>query len=388
MSLDQHSDAAFRSIVRDWLETALGGDFKSLRGVGGPGREHEAWHERREWNRYLAAAGWTCLGWPVEHGGRGATTAQQVVFHEEYARADAPHKVNHLGEELIGPTLIAFGTPAQQQRFLPKIVAVDELWCQGYSEPDAGSDLANVKTSARLDGDEWSVTGQKVWTSLAHLADWCFVLARTTPGSRRHDGLSYLLVPMQQAGVTVRPIVQITGTAEFNEVFFDDARTERDLVVGDVGDGWRIAMGTLGFERGVATLGQQVGFRRELDAVIELARQTGAVDDPAIRDRLTRAWVGLETMRAHAERTLRSTGVQGTEASVAKLLWATWHRGLGELAMDVVGAPGMLVRDGDLNQWQRMFLFTRADTIYGGSNEVQRNIIAERELGLPREARA
>jgi alkylation response protein AidB-like acyl-CoA dehydrogenase len=388
MSLDQHSDAAFRSIVRDWLETALGGDFKSLRGVGGPGREHEAWHERREWNRYLAAAGWTCLGWPVEHGGLGATTAQQVVFHEEYARADAPHKVNHLGEELIGPTLIAFGTPAQQQRFLPKIVAVDELWCQGYSEPDAGSDLANVKTSARLDGDEWSVTGQKVWTSLAHLADWCFVLARTTPGSRRHDGLSYLLVPMQQAGVTVRPIVQITGTAEFNEVFFDDARTERDLVVGDVGDGWRIAMGTLGFERGVATLGQQVGFRRELDAVIELARQTGAVDDPAIRDRLTRAWVGLETMRAHAERTLRSTGVQGTEASVAKLLWATWHRGLGELAMDVVGAPGMLVRDGDLNQWQRMFLFTRADTIYGGSNEVQRNIIAERELGLPREARA
>jgi alkylation response protein AidB-like acyl-CoA dehydrogenase len=388
MSLDQHSDAAFRSIVRDWLETALGGDFKSLRGVGGPGREHEAWHERCEWNRYLAAAGWTCLGWPVEHGGRGATTAQQVVFHEEYARADAPHKVNHLGEELIGPTLIAFGTPAQQQRFLPKIVAVDELWCQGYSEPDAGSDLANVKTSARLDGDEWSVTGQKVWTSMAHLADWCFVLARTTPGSRRHHGLSYLLVPMHQSGVTVRPIVQITGTAEFNEVFFDDARTERDLVVGDVGDGWRIAMGTLGFERGVATLGQQVGFRRELDAVIELARQTGAVDDPAIRDRLTRAWVGLETMRAHAERTLRSTGVQGTEASVAKLLWATWHRGLGELAMDVVGAPGMLVRDGDLNQWQRMFLFTRADTIYGGSNEVQRNIIAERELGLPREARA
>jgi alkylation response protein AidB-like acyl-CoA dehydrogenase len=369
------------------LETALEGDFKGLRGVGGPGREHERWDDRRDWNRALAAAGWTCLGWPVEHGGRGATTSQQVIFHEEYARANAPHKVNHFGEELLGPTLIAFGTPAQQQRFLPKIRAVDELWCQGYSEPGAGSDLAGVKTSARLDGDEWTITGQKVWTSMAHLADWCFVVARTTRGSQRHQGLSYLLVPMHQPGVTVRPIVQITGTAEFNEVFFDDARTDADLVVGEAGDGWRIAMGTLGFERGVATLGQQVGFRRELESIIELARRTGAVDDPAIRERLTRAWVGLEVMRAHAERTLHSTGAQGTEASVAKLLWATWHRALGELAMDVVGAPGLVVRDGDLDEWQRMFLFTRADTIYGGSNEVQRNIIAERALGLPREPR-
>jgi alkylation response protein AidB-like acyl-CoA dehydrogenase len=385
VQLETLSDDAFRAAVRDWLETELEGDFKGLRGLGGPGREHEAWDDRRAWNRHLSAAGWTCLGWPTEFGGRGATTRQQVIFHEEYARANAPHKVNHFGEELLGPTLIAFGTPAQQQRFLPPIVAVDELWCQGYSEPGAGSDLANVSTTARLDGEEWSITGQKVWTSLGHLADWCFVVARTTPGSRRHDGLSYLLVPMHQPGVTVRPIVQITGTAEFNEVFFDDARTAADLVVGEVGDGWRIAMGTLGFERGVATLGQQVGFRRELEAVIDLARRTGAIDDPSIAERLTRAWLGLEVMRTHAEATLRSTGVQGTEASVSKLLWATWHRALGELAIDVAGAPGMLVRNDDLDEWQRMFLFTRADTIYGGSNEVQRNIIAERVLGLPRE---
>jgi alkylation response protein AidB-like acyl-CoA dehydrogenase len=387
MELDQLSDAAFRTRVRDWLETALTGEFKGLRGRGGPGREHEAWDERREWNRHLAQAGWTCLGWPVEFGGRGASTSQQVIFHEEFARANAPHKVNHFGEELLGPTLIAFGTPAQQQRFLPKIVAVDELWCQGYSEPGAGSDLANVSTSARLDGGEWTISGQKVWTSMAHLSDWCFVLARTTPGSRRHQGLSYLLVPMHQPGVTVRPIVQLTGTAEFNEVYFDDARTEAGLVVGEAGDGWRVAMGTLGFERGVATLGQQVGFRRELESVIALARRTGVLDDPLFRDRLTRAWLGLEVMRAHGERTLRSTGSQGTEASVSKLLWATWHRSLGELAMDVVGAPGMLVEDGDLDEWQRLFLFSRADTIYGGSHEVQRNIVAERALGLPREPR-
>jgi alkylation response protein AidB-like acyl-CoA dehydrogenase len=377
---------AFRAEVRDWLETALSGSFAALRGTGGPGREHEAFDERRGWQRHLAAAGWTCLGWPVEHGGRGASIEQQVVFHEEYARADAPRSVNHLGEELLGPTLIAFGTPEQQARFLPRIKAVDELWCQGYSEPGAGSDLAAVTTSARLVDGQWSVTGQKVWTSLAHVADWCFVLARTEPGSRRHHGLSYLLVPMKQPGVEVRPIVQLTGTAEFNEVFFDDARTDASMVVGAAGDGWRVAMATLGFERGVATLAQQVGFRRELAGVLALAKRTGAYDDPVVRDKLTRSWLGLEVMRAHAERTL---GTPGDGApSVAKLLWAHWHRDLGELAMELRGAAGMVEGPGGLDEWQRLFLFTRADTIYGGSDEIQRNIIAERVLGLPREARA
>ncbi|SDY29340.1 Acyl-CoA dehydrogenase [Amycolatopsis xylanica] len=370
----------FRDEVRAWLEENLRGEFAALKGLGGPGRDHEAYEERVAWERHLAAAGWTCLGWPVEHGGRGATLDEQVIFHEEYARADAPATVGHIGQNLLGPTLIAFGTPAQQRRFLPKIRSVEELWCQGYSEPGAGSDLAAVSTTARLEDGEWVLHGQKVWTSHAHLADWCFVLARTEPGSKRHKGLSYLLVPMRQPGVDVRPIRQLTGTSEFNEVFFDGARTAADLVVGEPGDGWRVAMGTLDFERGVATLGQQVGFRRELQALTELADP----DDPIIAERLQRAWVGLEVMRAHAIRTLGDTspGV----AEVSKLVWSNWHRSLGELAMMIRGERGMLAEDG-LDQWQRLFLFSRADTIYGGSNEIQRNVIAERVLGLPREAR-
>jgi alkylation response protein AidB-like acyl-CoA dehydrogenase len=383
------TDAAFRAKVRDWLEAALSGEFANVRDTGGPGREHESFEARLAWHRHLADAGWTCLGWPTEYGGRAATIAEQVIFHEEYARVKAPRSVNHLGEELLGPTLIAFGTDEQQARFLPKIKAVEELWCQGYSEPGAGSDLAAVSTAAKLVDGQWSVTGQKVWTSFAHVADWCFVVARTEPGSRRHHGLSYLLVPMRQPGVDVRPIVQLTGTAEFNEVFFDDARTDASMVVGAVGDGWRVAMGTLGFERGISTLANQVGFRRELDAVVALAKRSGAYDDPIVRDKLIRSRVGLEVMRAHAERTLASvsSGAPGTETSVAKLLWAHWHRELGELAMEVRGAASMVEGPDGLDEWQRLYLFSRADTIYGGSDEIQRNIIAERTLGLPREPR-
>ena len=380
-------DEEFRSQVRRWLEENLTGGFARLRGAGGPGREHEAHPERLAWNQHLAAAGWTCLGWPREHGGRGATLTQQVIFHEEYARSGAPARVGYLGEELLGPTLIEFGTPEQQRRFLPKIVAVEELWCQGYSEPGAGSDLAAVATTATLDGAEWVITGQKVWTSLAHVADWCFVLARTQPGSRRSAGLSYLLVPMRQAGVTVRPIRQLTGTSEFNEVFFDGARTQAGLVVGEPGDGWRIARATLGFERGVATLGQQIGFRRELGQLAREAQRTGAAADPLLRDKLARAWIGLEVMHAYARRPVTETGA---EASVMKLLWSRWHQALGELSMEVLGAPSMVARGApyDLGDWQRLYLFSRADTIYGGSDEIQRSIIADRVLGLPRQARS
>jgi len=382
-------DEQFRRGIREWLDANLTGRFAALRDAGGPGREHEAHAERVAWNRHLAAAGWTCLGWPPEHGGRGATLAQQVIFYEEYARSRAPARVGYLGEELLGPTLIAFGTHAQQRRFLEPIRAVQELWCQGYSEPGAGSDLAAVSTAAHLDGDQWVITGQKVWTSLAVEADWCFVLARTEPGSKRGAGLSYLLVPMRQKGVTVRPIRQLTGTSEFNEVFFDGARTHASLVVGEPGDGWRVARATLAIERGVATLGQQVGFERELNRLVELARQTGASGDPVIRDRLARAWIGLEAMRAHALRTLAG-GAGGTGPSELKLLWSRWHQELGELAMDVQGAPSMVARGApyDLDDWQRLFLFSRADTIYGGSDEIQRTIIAERALGLPRQARS
>jgi alkylation response protein AidB-like acyl-CoA dehydrogenase len=385
----------FRAEVREWLADNLVGEFVALKGLGGPGRDNEAFEERLVWNRKLAAAGLTCLGWPEEHGGRGLSVAHRVAFYEEYAKADAPEKVNHFGEELLGPTLIAFGTDEQQKRFLPKILDVTELWCQGYSEPGAGSDLANVSTAAELDGDAWVINGQKVWTSLAHWAQWCFVVARTEKGSKRHAGLSYLLVPLDQPGVEVRPIIQLTGDSEFNEVFFDDARTDADLVVGTPGDGWRVAMGTLTFERGVSTLGQQIHYARELSGVAELAKRTGAIDDPLIRERLTRSWAGLQTMRSYALATMDlgqhrsrpgSDMGQGQD-NVSKLLWANWHRALGELAMDVQGKAGLVLAGDEFDEWQRTYLFSRSDTIYGGSNEIQRNIIAERVLGLPREVK-
>jgi alkylation response protein AidB-like acyl-CoA dehydrogenase len=379
--------------VRAWLEEHLSGEFAALKGLGGPGRDHEAVEERLAWNRHLAAHGWTCLGWPTEHGGRGLSLLQQVIFHEEYARADAPARVNHLGEELLGPTLIAFGTPEQQQRFLPKIVAVEELWAQGYSEPGAGSDLANVQTKARLDDGEWVIDGQKVWTSNAHFSQWCFVVARTEPGSQRHHGLSFLLVPLDQDGVEVRPIEQLTGGSEFNEVFFTGARTDADLVVGEPGRGWGVTMGLLGFERGVSTLGQVVGFARELDGVVALARENGSIDDPVVRDRLAQSKVELEVMRSYALRGLAAvTGGEDSSAgggagSIFKLVWSNWHRRLGEVAMDVAGAEGLLAAAApyELTPWQRLFLFSRADTIYGGSDEIQRTILAERVLGRPRE---
>ncbi|TFV59965.1 acyl-CoA dehydrogenase [Mycobacterium sp. PS03-16] len=375
----------FRAEVRQWLADNLVGEFAALKGLGGPGREHEAFEERLAWNRHLAAAGLTCLGWPEEHGGRGLSVAHRVAFYEEYAIANAPAKVNHLGEELLGPTLIAYGTPEQQQRFLPKIVDVTELWSQGYSEPGAGSDLANVSTTAVLDeaGEQWLINGQKVWTSLAHWAQWCFVVARTEKGSKRHAGLSYLLVPLDQPGVEIRPIIQLTGDSEFNEVFFTDARTDASMVVGEPGDGWRVAMGTLTFERGVSTLGQQIEYARELSGVAELAKTTGAADDPLIRERLTRSWVGLRTMRSYALATMDEE--RPGQDNISKLLWANWHRELGEIAMDIEGAAGMALKDGEFSEWQRLYLFSRSDTIYGGSNEIQRNIIAERVLGLPRE---
>lgn len=401
-SAEKQTPEEFAGEFRAWLDENLTGDFADLRGTGGPGSEHQFFARRREWERHMAAAGWTCVGWPTEYGGRGASLAQQVRFHEEYAKANAPARVSHLGETLLGPTLIAHGTEEQKRRFLPRIVAVDELWAQGYSEPNAGSDLANVATTARRDGDEYVINGQKVWTSLAHLSQWAFVIARTEEGSKRHKGLSFLLVPLDQDGVEIRPIQQLTGTSEFNEVFFDGARTSVNMRVGAEGEGWKVAMTLLEFERGVSTLGQQVGFARELERLTQLAKDTGQARYPAIRERITDAWIGLKVIRAHALRTLADRDSTGGNASAAKLLWANWHRDLGELAMAIQGAPSLLgpteTSEGvandlrapehlELAEWQRMFLFTRSDTIYGGSNEIQRNIISERVLGLPREAR-
>ncbi len=379
------ADEQFRAEVREWLAEHLRGEFAELEGAGGSGREHEGLEARMAWERELGAGGWIGLGIPREHGGRGASLMAQVIFAEEYARAGAPGRVNHVGEHLLAPTVAAFGSEEQKRRFLPGILRGEEIWCQGYSEPGAGSDLAAVRTRARLEGDRWRIDGQKVWTSLAFYADWCFVIARTEPGSERHRGLSYLLVPMDQAGVEVRPIVQITGTSEFSEVFFEDAETAAENVVGEPGEGWKVAMGTLGFERGVATLGDQIGFERELERVVAAARANGAIERPEIADRIADAWIGLRTMRFQALRTLGSDDPQA--ASVAKLLWAPWHQRLGELAVDVLGAEATLAAAPpyELTDAQALFLFTRSDTIYAGSNEIQRNIIAERMLGLPRE---
>jgi alkylation response protein AidB-like acyl-CoA dehydrogenase len=368
--------------IRAWLAEHLTGEFAPLIGTGGPGREHEHLELRARWERILGAAGWIGLGWPAPWG-RGASIAEQVVFFEEYARAGGPGRLSHIGEYLLAPTLIAHGTDEQRRRFLPPIADATQLWCQGYSEPGAGSDLANVQTRATLVDGRWRITGQKVWTSLAHIADWCFVLARTSTADSKRAGLSYLLVPMDQPGVEVRPIVQLTGTSEFNEVFFDAAVTDADLVVGAPGDGWRVATSTLSFERGVATLGQQMGFARELDAVIAAARANGSLDDPVIADRIADAWAGLQGLRHHALRTLSATDPDPAAASVAKLLWANWHQRLGELAMTVAGPAATVAAAApyELTDAQRLFLFTRADTIYGGSNEIQRNIIADRLLG-------
>lgn len=382
------ADEAFREDIAGWLRDNLTGEFAQLKFRGGPGDEHMFSEERKRWEQHLAAGGWTCVGWPKQYGGRGASIEQQVIFFEEYARAGGPGRVGHIGEGLAGPTLIAFGSEEQKQRYLPGIRSGTELWCQGYSEPGAGSDLANVRTRAQQDaGGQWRINGQKVWTSLAHESDWCFVVARTDPDSQAHRGLGFFLVSMHQPGVTVRPIEQLTGTSEFNEVFFDDAVAAD--IVGAPGDGWKVAMGLLGFERGVSTLGQQMQFQNELDEIIRIARDNGAAQVPAIRQRLAEAHIGLRLMRYNAMRMLSAEGQGDSSGLVYKLHWSSWHRNLGALAMDVLGPEADIIEAApyELTRLQSLFLFTRSDTLYGGTNQIQRNIIAERGLGMPKEAK-
>lgn len=391
-------EQSFREEVRSWMHEHLTGEFAQLAGRGGPGDEHSFIAERMAWERELASGGWTCVGWPTEHGGRGLPLHLEVIFHEEYSRAGGPGRAGLIGEGLLGPTLIHFGSADQQQRFLPGIVDGTQYWCQGYSEPNAGSDLANVTTKARLDGDQWVLDGQKVWTSLAQWSDWCFVVARTEPDSVRHHGLSYLLVPMNADGIETRPIRQITGTAEFNEVFFDGARTDADLVVGEPGEGWKVAMGTLAFERGALTLGQQAAFEHEFHEICADARRTGRWDDPSLRQQLASLWVRLRIMRWNSVRSLgvAESGELMPEAMIHKLYWAGLHRDMGEAAMDALGPEATLTPYGradnthdadEMEAAHRLFFFTRSDTIYGGSNQIQRNVIGERALGLPREPR-
>lgn len=370
-------DEEFRAEARAWLGAHVDGAL-----------------DRRSWERILGKAGWIGLSWGESgFGNRAATLTQQVVWAEEYARSGAPTRSGHIGENLLAPTLLAHGSDEQRARFLPPVAAGEELWCQGYSEPGAGSDLAGVSTKAERAADgTYRITGQKIWTSLAHEADWCFVLARTEAGSVRHRGLSFLLVPMDQPGrIEVRPIRQMTGTSDFNEVFFDGAHARAEHLVGGEGAGWGVAMSLLGFERGVSTLAQQIGFAGELARVVQAAVESGAVADPVVRERLVRQWAELRVMRWNALRTLGGSGDAGAP-SVAKLLWGGWHQRLGELAMLVRGAeagvgpvewsPGAPY---ELDAAQQLFMFSRADTIYGGSDQIQRTIIAERVLGLPRE---
>jgi alkylation response protein AidB-like acyl-CoA dehydrogenase len=346
-------DEKFRAEVAQWLTENLVGEFEQLRFRGGPGDEHMFPEERKKWEQKLAQDGWTCVGWPKEYGGRGCSIEQQVIFNEEYARAGAPGHVGHIGEGLAGPTIIAFGNEAQKQKYLPGIVAGTELWCQGYSEPGAGSDLANVKTKAHFDEakGKWIISGQKVWTSLAHESDFVFVIARTNPESVAHKGLGFFLMKMDQPGIEVRGIKQLTGTSEFNEVFFDEAECDADDIVGEPGEGWAIAMGLLGFERGVSTLGQQMQFQNELNQVIEIAKVNGSNQDPIIRQRIADAHIKLKIMRYNSMRMLSDEGDGGLrkEALIYKLYWSTWHRDLGELAMDVLGPEAEILTSAPYN---------------------------------------
>ncbi|HUR41018.1 MAG TPA: acyl-CoA dehydrogenase family protein [Verrucomicrobiae bacterium] len=382
-------DEKFRKAVSTWMRANLKGKFATLKHRGGPGDEEHEPALRKEWERKMAQGGWTCVGWPRPWG-RGFTIEQQVAFHEEYARAGGPGRISLLGEGLLGPAVVSFGTEAQKQRHLPGIVDGTTYWAQGYSEPNAGSDLSNVQTRCEAQPDgSWKVYGQKIWTSLAHESDWIFVLARGQPGTRGPRGLSFLLMPLKQPGITIRPIRQLTGNSEFNEVYFDGAVAAADDVVGGAGNGWKVAMGLLEAERGVSTLGQQMRFSYELDLLIDTARNNGALKNPLVRQRLASAWSGLRVMRYNALRMLGGESTQlSREAIIFKYYWSNWHRELGKLAADVLGpAADVISLDPVIRPLQQLFFFSRADTIYAGTNEIQLNLIAERGLGMPKEPR-
>ena len=383
-----NAEEDFRAECADWLNAQMAGEFSDIKGIMTLTAKSD---RRKEWEQQLAAHKWSCIGWPEKWGGRGASLAEQVIFAEEYARAGVPGRINHIGIELAGPTILTFGTEEQKARFLPDIAAGNTIFCQGFSEPNAGSDLASVRTKARVEGDHWVVNGQKIWTSLAHISDWIFVIARSEEGSQGPKGLTFLMMEIDQPGIEIRPIEQINGDAEFNETFFTDARCPADSLIGAPGEGWKIAMGLLAFERGVSTLGQQMGFRNELDGIIAAAKANGTADDPLIRQRLAKAEIGLRLMRYGALRMLSNSDHSKVDGAALtyKIQWASWRRSLGELAMDVLGQAGE-VTDNARYEWDmlpNLFLFSRSDTIYGGTNQIQRNLISERALGMPREPR-
>jgi alkylation response protein AidB-like acyl-CoA dehydrogenase len=368
-------EQAFRDELRAWLE------------ANHPGPEPEGdvagFEFRRAWQRRLHDAGWAGVSWPKEYGGRGATLVEQAIYNEEIVRAQAPSAANVLGLAMGGPTVIAHGTEEQKQRYLEPILSAEEIWCQGFSEPESGSDLASLKTRAVRDGDDWVITGQKVWTTLAHHAKWCMLVARSDPDAPKHQGLSYFLMDMEQDAVQVRPLVQITGEAEFNELFIEEARVPHANIVGGEGNGWAVAITTLMHERATLAFGLQIQVKLALGELMAEARESGAGVDPIVRDRLAQLYIESEVLRLNAYRGLSAimrSGVPGPEGSLGKWQWAEVNQALTELAMDLRG-PRALLQD---EKWTYRFLRARANSIEGGTTEILKNIVAERVLGLPR----
>jgi alkylation response protein AidB-like acyl-CoA dehydrogenase len=408
MDLTYPPDAeAFRVEIRTWLEENLpDGWFDE--GFEMVPEDKVAFQE--SWTRTLFEGGWICATWPTEYGGKGLTTMQGVVLAEEFHRANAPMRADFFGDTLVGPTILQWGTEEQKQEFLPKILSGQIAWCQGFSEPDAGSDLAGLNTRAVLDGDEWVITGQKIWTTQGFVADYIFVLCRTDPDAPKHKGISYLLCPMDQPGIEVRPIEQVDGSAEFAEVFFTEARCPKDNVVGGVNNGWKVAMTTLGFERGTSATTGYRRFEKELDVIVELARRNGKIDDPLVRQDLARAHTGVQLMRYGGLRSLSAIVSGRQDLSVAalgatnKMFWSEYHQFVMNLAIDILGADGQILT-GDPSREEAVpgygvrrtperypasvlqsgFFFSRSETIWGGTSQIQRNIVSERVLGLPKE---
>jgi len=388
------ADEAFRAEFRAWLDANLPAEWRDPAFWTAKSPD-EAFDLRRRWEADKAAAGWAGVHWPVEYGGRGGTPAQKAIYDEEMARAHAPLTVNSLGLTFLAPTVMAIGTPEQKREIIGPLLRNEVIWCQGFSEPGAGSDLAAVRTKAVPDGDEFVVSGQKIWTSNALHADRMFALVRTGTGERKHHGLSMVLIDLRVPGVDVRPLRQLSGANDFGEVFLDEVRVPRSQVLGTEGRGWDVAMLLLSFERGSSAIGQYTMYRRELDEIVDLARRTErdgrpVAEHPVVRQRIAQAVIELETLRLHSLRIL--TDVEqgkplGASSSMTKLQWSAAHQRVGELFTDVAGAGHQLTGDAAppvARALQRAWLWSRSETIWGGSSEIQRNIVAEHLLGLPR----
>ncbi len=382
---------AFRKEVRGWLEANLPDDLRG-RAFAASRADQEEVRRLRAWQRRMYEAGYVGLDWPTEFGGRGKTVVEQLILYQEMARAESPQFVNRGGLSMLGPTLMKYGTPEQQRRFLPRILTAEDLWCQGFSEPNAGSDLANLQTRAVREGDWFVVNGQKVWTSMAHVADWCFALVRTDPDAPKHRGISFVLIDMKTPGITVRPLRQMTGEAEFNEVFFDNARVPVENLVGRLNEGWAVALTTLAWERDLLTFIRQISLKNALARLVRLVRERGRADDPVVRQKVAALWIGEQALQLNAYRSLTRIlrgGQPGPEGSTSKLFWSHLDQELAQTATEVLG-PYSQVGTGsewavDDGQWAFYASLAQASGIRAGTSEILRNILGERVLGLPKD---